>query len=334
MKDLAPDQYFSREVECNYKGERYSIRDNGAVLRHSRIGKRLRKYDNQWTFGKPNNNGYLLICSEGIHRIVATAFNGQPPTSQHVVDHIDTNRKNNRPENLQWLTKLENILNNPRTRDKIEFLCGIENFKKDPSILRNHVNEDPNFGWMRTVTPEEAQNALQNIDNLRKKNRGNNSSKGGSMGEWVYERDTIQYNQVAAIPEIPEEIQAITSNATMRNWRIPSEFPCCPKKNTYESIAAYAENLKIGSVFCRNNIYSSVVVQSAISDAQEIFVISESSEGRNATKPWALVEITYENGVFVHTSLGNFFRKEGAEKQFCLAQGLEWNNGDSIDDYC
>ncbi|WP_294143305.1 HNH endonuclease signature motif containing protein [uncultured Sanguibacteroides sp.] len=31
----------------------------------------------------------------------------------YVVDHIDTNRQNNRIENLRWLTKLENVLLNP-----------------------------------------------------------------------------------------------------------------------------------------------------------------------------------------------------------------------------
>ena len=46
--------------ECSYKGEHYSVRDNGAVLRHAREGKRIRKDDNTWTFGKPNENtGYM-----------------------------------------------------------------------------------------------------------------------------------------------------------------------------------------------------------------------------------------------------------------------------------
>ena len=83
---------FTRVIECVYKGEQYSVRDNGAVLRHARNGKRLRKYDNQWTFGKPNiKTGYMEIASVRIHRIVATAFHGEPPTKEHVVDHIDTN---------------------------------------------------------------------------------------------------------------------------------------------------------------------------------------------------------------------------------------------------
>jgi len=31
---------FNQEVECFYKDERYSVRDNGAVLRHCGQGKR------------------------------------------------------------------------------------------------------------------------------------------------------------------------------------------------------------------------------------------------------------------------------------------------------
>ncbi len=322
---------FKREVKCIYKDEHYSVRDNGAVLRHSRIGKRLRKYDNQWGFGKPNNNGYLLIVSEVIHRIVATAFHGEPPTSQHIVDHIDTNRQNNRPENLRWLTKLENALNNPRTREKIEFLCGIENFLKDPSILRNHVNEDPNFDWMRTVTPEEAQISWHNLSNLTKKNKGNNSSKGGSLGEWIF-----KYNpNFSSFQEDSEYIVSQTPNAVQKNWKTASEFPCCPQEQSDEPVADYAENLLTGSVFCRNDVYSASVSKSSLSeDRQLLYVLTESSEGENAVKPWALAKITYENGLFVHTSIQNFFSQESAEKQYYLAQGLEWTGGDSIDDYC
>ena len=50
-----------REIkECSYKGEQYSVRDNGAVLRHAREGKRTRKDDDTWTFGKPNENLSLI----------------------------------------------------------------------------------------------------------------------------------------------------------------------------------------------------------------------------------------------------------------------------------
>ena len=76
-------------------------------------------------------------------------------------------------------------------------------------------------------------------------------------------------------------------------------------------------------------------MNSAITDNGEtIFVLTESTEGENAIKPWGLAKITFEDSKFVHESIQSFFSKEGAEKQFTLAQGLVWTGGDSIDDYC
>ena len=46
---------FKHEIECIYKDEKYSVRDNGAVFRYPRDGKRPRQYDNFWTFGKSND---------------------------------------------------------------------------------------------------------------------------------------------------------------------------------------------------------------------------------------------------------------------------------------
>lgn len=100
MRDLLNE--FDEFKECFYKDEQYSVRDNGAVMRHRRRGMRKRKLDNVWSFGTPNHfTGYLDFCGERVHRIVATAFHGAAPSDQHVVDHIDTNRQNNRPENLR-----------------------------------------------------------------------------------------------------------------------------------------------------------------------------------------------------------------------------------------
>lgn len=109
---------------------------------------------------------FIFVYCEGvqIHRIVATAFHGEPPDPTYVVDHIDTNRMNNRPpENLRWLSRLENALKNPVTRKKIEYLCGsIEAFLENPSML-NDLQGNPNFAWMRTVTPKEAKNCKERM---------------------------------------------------------------------------------------------------------------------------------------------------------------------------
>lgn len=181
---------FEKEVKCIYKNETYSVRDNGSVLRHPKTGKKPRPTDNKWTFGRYNDKtGYAEIAGERVHRIVAIAFIGSPPSSQHVVDHIDTNRRNNRPENLRWVTKLENILLNPITAKKVEYLCGsIENFLKDPSILRDNAS-DPNFAWMRAVSKEEAAASLERFQNWSKNDK---PSAGGSLGEWIYNRNTYR----------------------------------------------------------------------------------------------------------------------------------------------
>jgi len=210
---------FEKEIECSYKGETYSVRDNGAVLRHPRIVSKPRPTDNIWTFGKYNvKTGYAEIAGERVHRIVATAFHGAAPSPQHVVDHIDTNRRNNRPENLRWITKLENILLNPITAKKIIFLCGsIEEFLRDPSKLRqNGIDRD--FEWMRAVSKEEAAISLERMLSWAKSDK---PSLGGSLGEWVYRRGlpkTIAepLNPSISIPREEEHIALGETTATQQ----------------------------------------------------------------------------------------------------------------------
>lgn len=181
---------YNEVKDCIYKEEHYSVRNNGAIMRHQREGMRKRKNDNVWSFGNPNDKGYMFFCGESVHRIVATAFHGPAPSEQHVVDHIDTNRQNNRPENLRWLTKLENILNNEITRKKVELICGsIEAFLENPSLLYGYETEDKNFSWMRQVTKEEAQNCLENWNNWARSVSPtlHYRKEESHIGEWIYD---------------------------------------------------------------------------------------------------------------------------------------------------
>ncbi|MGE5354953.1 MAG: HNH endonuclease signature motif containing protein [Deltaproteobacteria bacterium] len=324
---------FEIENECFYKDERYSVRDNGAVLRFPLNINRPRPTDNKWTFGKLNNKtGYLEIASVRIHRIVATAFHGEAPTKEHVVDHIDTNKQNNRPENLRWVTRLENILLNPITARRIELVCGsVEEFLADPSKFRDKFS-DPNYDWMCTVSIQEAQASKERLFAWAKSDK---SLQGGTLGEWIYNR-SLSNQFTANVVEELEFINSLTPNAIQiaRNWKTPSEFPCCPKTITQNPIADYTSNLKAGNIFSQNQFTSSIIEQFAISKDENTLWIMCKSGDENPIKPYSLAEITYQNDVFVHNSLGTFFQKEGAEKQFTLAQGLEWTGGDTIDDYC
>ncbi|MCR5362786.1 MAG: HNH endonuclease [Bacteroidales bacterium] len=177
---------YTQELKCEYRGETYQVRDNGAIMRLPQIGKNVRKKDYIWTFGDTPHNGYIYYCGVPVHRIVCTAFNGPAPTDQHVVDHIDTNRQNNRPENLRWLTKLENILNNEITRRKVELICGsITAFLENPQLLFGHEAENPNFSWMRAVTKEEAANTLANMQNWLHER---SVSQSGTTGNWIFQK--------------------------------------------------------------------------------------------------------------------------------------------------
>lgn len=324
-----------RQVECIYKEERYSVRDNGSVLRHARDDKRRRKYDNHWTFGIPNSNGYMRIGSEIVHIIVAKAFHGEPPTPQFIVDHIDTNRQNNRPENLRWITKLENILNNPITRKKIEYLCGsIEEFLEDPSVLKNHVDEDPNFSWMRNVTREEARISLERISRWAKSGSVSSSSKSEGLGEWIFEgneSDASHQNSQENDLDLRRYVESKTPGAVQINLKTPSEFPLCPTEVNEVGLKKYLQNLKSGEIFTQN-IYGKSIVNSAeySEDRQSLLVLSENPGG---TKQWTLAKIYLEGQNFVHESIGAFFSLEGAQKQFSLNSVKKWEGGNSIDDY-
>lgn len=339
---------YKETKDCFYKGEHYSVRDNGAVLRHSREGKRIRRDDDTWTFGKANEQtGYMEIGHERVHRIVAYAFLGEPPTPQHIVDHIDTNRRNNRPQNLRWLTKLENALNNPITKKKIEYLCGsIEAFIDDPSMIQEFADSNPNFSWMRTVTIEEAKASYERLCSWAKTDSKTGNIGNGALGEWIYTpfkenrhkyskpilNDTAINNQ-ADVPFTMEKTnltESLTQNAMQKYWRTPTEFPLCPIQCDTEPLVTYWKMLKKGAVVTKNKYSVYFIDEFAICNDKALVIRVHSNDG---LKRYALVTVTFEEEKFIH-ECQTFFEERGAQKAFTLAKGLEWDGEDGIDDYC
>ena len=332
---ISVDDYVIQKDNIEYKGKIYSVRDNGAVLRHSKSAK-VGQYDNVWTFGKQDTAGYMAIAGERIHRIVAIAFLGNPPTSQHVVDHIDTNRANNRPENLRWVTRLENTLLNPITAKKIMLICGsIENFLNDPHKYFDKLT-DQNIAWMRTVSNEEATNCLEHLSQWAKSDIDEeyDYDKSKGLGEWIFTRK--QKSIIKPLNNIinfeGEKFYESPTQHCLQNWYSPTEFVRAPKTIGENPLLDYYNNLKKDEVFSKNKYSVNVIKKVVLCD--NFIAVMCINPAEDAIKPFVLAKILYRDGVFYHYNENSYFYEDGAEKYFTLLQGLEWTGGEVFDDLC
>jgi len=258
--------------------------------------------------------------SHVVHRIVAVAFH-ERPSKQHIVDHIDSNRRNNRAENLRWVTRLDNLLLNPITVKKIIIAYGsLDAFFKNPAAIGDR---ESNFGWMRTVTKEEAEECRKR---LLKWAESDQIPKGGQLGEWVYGSRQPDDPILEAIPDK----QSLTPMAIQRNWKTLGEFPTCPDSIGSDPLGEYVVRLKSGTVFYRNTFGATSTVMAGKGDAL-LAVLGRLHE--DAVKGWSVAKVTVENEKFVHESVRTYFSQEGALKAFYQLLNIQGPFEESIDDY-
>ena len=105
----------------------------------------------RWLKGNPvNRTGHLQInlsyrsdCAAKcplVHRLVALAFLGEPPSDLHQVDHIDHDARNNAASNLRWVTNRENHWNR---RGQIHEMIGVtfeKRSKTNPWVAKAWFN--------------------------------------------------------------------------------------------------------------------------------------------------------------------------------------------------
>lgn len=300
------DEEYTEERECLYEDKYYRVRNNGAVMRIPSQGKRATKNDNVWTFGNIDTNGYPAIAGVRIHTIVAKAFLGERPEGL-VIDHIDTIKTNNRPSNLHYVTRFENLVGNPLTRGKIEHVTGlpIEEILKDMSILHN-LTLPQNLTWVKGVSQNEA-------DQIRIK-----------LSRYISKPITKMENA-------PENKSHTEYALQADNWWPRGFFPFCPQHEG-SSLEEYASNIVIGKPFFfhHNNKYS--VTEFELSSDGKTLAVKCSDP--SAMKQNILITVTYiSRKWFIHTC-SRYFDEESLEKYYTLAIGREWTGGDVFDDYC
>lgn len=89
----------------------YEVSDHGRIRSlHGSSPRIMKTFDDGRGYQKVH-----LYDGEGgrerryVHRLVALAFLGPPPSEEHEVNHLDSDPENNCASNLQWVTRSENI---------------------------------------------------------------------------------------------------------------------------------------------------------------------------------------------------------------------------------
>lgn len=126
--------------------EGVKCREDGAVFVPA-----SRNSKGHWTFGF-STKGYLKTYIHGkrysVHRLICEAFHGLYPPGKCEVDHIDRGPSNNKPENLRWVSRQENV-RNTRVREESLAKYGASYADDNKAYMRAYKRKkyanDPEF---------------------------------------------------------------------------------------------------------------------------------------------------------------------------------------------
>lgn len=136
------DGYIYSELSFGNNGEKC----RKGIVEYGGKGSRVRKLVIRYNDGINSSNPYGRIvypafewetCDSHnlrVSRLVCSSYHGPAPFEGAVVDHIDGNKHNNRPDNLEWVTQAENLL---RSAEAGRLLRG-----KDGRFVKNGECED------------------------------------------------------------------------------------------------------------------------------------------------------------------------------------------------
>jgi len=125
--------------QIDFKGVLMTVGNHGTIL--TKDLSRPRKL-------QTNSSGYACYTTNKcflVHRIVAFAWvENSDPINKKFVNHIDGNKKNNRADNLEWVTQSENELHSIRVLGNKRCTRGLEANWKNPIQRKPVVILDKN----------------------------------------------------------------------------------------------------------------------------------------------------------------------------------------------
>ena len=91
---------------------------------------RVKTFSGVTHYGSTRRDGYKQVSIQGttyaVHRLVARAFHGLPPTAAHTyVNHMDSDRANNQANNLEYATPSQNALHSWATGARSSPRCSV-----------------------------------------------------------------------------------------------------------------------------------------------------------------------------------------------------------------
>jgi len=215
------------------------------------------------------------------------------------------------------------VLKNPYTRKKVEYLCGsIEAFLDDPSLLRD-VSGNPNFEWMRAVTPEEAKQCKARMDIWA----GSTSAQQAKpQTQDRLRKSQSQLNPLqpiqkwqAGLGREPGLDFAMTPRSAQYMWSTEIHFPRCPINIGTDPLDDYVQNTSTGDILAYSDdpeICPKLTVNRVeyLKDKNSILILCN-----RAGERWTIVGIAVSDGWlphFIHFNLGNYSSEVEANDAF------------------
>lgn len=129
------------------------------------------------------------IKSTSIHRIVCETFNGDPPSEKHDVNHKDGDKLNNRADNLEWLTRSENVLHAFSSG-----LCQVGVRVQATNVLTGEIK---NFNSLSAAARE------WNVCRREFRTIVSKHKRDPYFGEWIFKTDNVSDKKLKRYQSVP-----------------------------------------------------------------------------------------------------------------------------------